>query len=295
LRLGTLLLRASLLLLLGLGLAQWWALREAERTMQRVVYQWQAYGQLRYEHLWVNLWGSGYLRGVSLQPNGITQAMLGTPLEYRITAREVRVDSFDLADDRALEHVRFRVIDLNLPMSDGYRLRGRDVPPALSTLGYQSLRLQAKFDVRSVPQSALLLVNGELDGQDSARLRFDLQLDATPAQLANAPDQVGLRKLRLDYQDHGLSDRYLDRRAIELQLSRAAVPEALIRLLDQRARRENWRWDAASAAALRRFIRKPQSCRVSLDPPAEVILRNLNLYAVGDWPPLLGLRFETQP
>lgn len=293
-KLGTLLFRASLLLLVVAAAAQWWALREAERTMQRLAYQWQAYGQLRYEKLWVNLWGTGYLRGVSLQPNGLTQAMLGTPLEYRIQAREVRVDDVELADDGSLERLRFRVIDLSLPMSDGYRLRGRDVPPALSALGYQSLDLQARFDVRVIPQSGLLLMEGVIDGDDSGRLGFDLQLDATPAQLAHAPDQIGLRKLQLDYQDRGLMERYLERRASELQLSRDTVPEALIRLLDQRARRENWRWDAASAAALRSFIREPQSCRVMLDPPGEVIVRNLNQYAVGDWPPLLGFRFEAK-
>lgn len=291
-RLSTLLLRVSLLGAVALGAAQYWALRQAELAVQRFAYQWQAYGQLRYDSLWVNLWGTGVLRGVSLQPNGLTQAMLGTPLEYRITARQVRIDHVDLADDHSLERARIRLIDVSLPMSDGYRLRGRDVPPALSALGYQSLDLQASFDVRSLPQSQLLLIGGELDGADSARLRFDLQLDATPAQLANAPDQVGLRKLQLDYRDRGLMERYLQRRASELDVGRRIAPEAVIGLLDQRAKREKWRWDAASASALRAFIRDPQSFRVLLDPPGEVILRNLNLYEVGDWAPLLGFRFQ---
>ncbi|WP_428310866.1 hypothetical protein [Hydrocarboniphaga sp.] len=291
-RLSTLLLRALLLTAVALGLAQWWALREAELATQRFAYQWQAYGQLRYDSLWVNLWGTGVLRGVSLQPNGLTQATLGTPLDYRITAREVRIDRIDLADDHSLERARIRLIDLSLPMSDGYRLRGRDVPPALSALGYPSLELQASFDIRSLPQSKLLLVDGQLLGADSADLRFDLQLDATPAQLANAPDQVGLRKLQLDYRDRGLMGRYLDRRATELGIGREIAPEVLIGLLDQRAKREKWRWDTASAAALRGFIRDPRGFRVVLDPPAEVILRNLNLYEVGDWAPLLGFRFQ---
>lgn len=294
-RLGTLLLRASLLAVIALGLAQWWLLREAELATQRLAYQWQAYGQLRYDKLWVNLWGTGYLRGVTLQPSGLTQALLGTPLDYRLSAREVRIDDIDLADDGSLERIRLRVIDLNLPMSDGYRLRGRDVPPALSALGYDSLQLQARLDLRSVPESRLLLLAGELDGADSARLRFDLQLDASAAQLAGAPDQVGLRKLQLDYRDRGLMNRYLEQRATELGIAREDAPEALVQLLDQRARRERWRWDAASAEALRAFIREPQACSVLLDPPAEVILRNLNLYAVADWPPLLGFRFRLQP
>ncbi|MDB5972150.1 MAG: hypothetical protein JWQ90_4600 [Hydrocarboniphaga sp.] len=291
-RLSHLLLRVLLLAAVVLGVAQWWALHQAELAAQRFIYQWQAYGQIRYETLWVNLWGSGVLRGVSMQPSGLSQAMLGTPLEYRITAKELRIDRLDLADDGSLEHARVRLIDLSLPMSDGYRLRGRDVPPALSALGYPSLDLQAKFDVRSLPDAGLLLIDGDLDGADSAGLRFGLQLDATPAQLAHAPDQVGLRKLQLDYQDRGLMSRYLDRRALDLNVSREAAPETLIGLLDQRAKREHWRWDAASAAALRGFIRYPQACRVVMDPPAEVILRNLNLYAVGDWAPLLGFRFQ---
>jgi hypothetical protein len=292
LRLSTLLLRLLLLTAVALGVAQWWALRQAELATQRFIYQWQAYGQLHYDSLWVNLWGTGVLRGVSLQPSGLSSAMLGTPLDYRITAKQVRIDSLELADDHSLERARIRLIDVSLPMSDGYRLRGRDVPPALSALGYPSLDLQAKFDVRSLPDSQLLLIDGTLDGADSARLRFDLQLDATPAQLAHAPDQVGLRKLQLDYRDRGLMSRYLNRRATELGVSREIAPEALIGLLDQRARREKWRWDAASAGALRSFTRDPQAFRVVLDPPSEVILRNLNLYEVGDWAPLLGFRFQ---
>jgi hypothetical protein len=292
LKLSTLLLRVGLLAVVGVGVAQWWALHQAELATQRFLYQWQAYGQVRYDSLWVNLWGTGVLRGVSLQPNGLTQAMLGTPLEYRITAKEVRIDRLDLADDGSLERAKIRLVDVSLPMSDGYRLRGRDVPPALSALGYQSLDLQAKLDVRSLPASSLLLIDADLDGADSAHLRFDLQLDATPGQLAHAPDQVGLRKLQLDYQDHGLMNRYLGQRGSELAISRDRTADAVIALLDQRAKRERWRWDDASATALRSFIRRPQAFHVLMDPPAEVILRNLNLYAVGDWAPLLGFRFQ---
>jgi len=285
------------MLLLGLlaAGAQWWLLREAERSLQRIAYQWQGYGTLRYERLWFNLWGTGVLYDVSFQPNGLMQGMLGTPLDYRISVGEVRIDDLDLGDDRSLQRVRLRLIDLDLPMGDGYRLRGRNAPPSLATLGYSSLRLQAALDVRALADGGLLLVGGDIGGDDSAYLRFDLQLDATPSQLARAPDQIGLRKLRLDFEDRGVMQRYQDRRAAELQVDREQVGEAIVRLLDQRARRERWRWDAGSAAALRSFVRAPGACRITLDPPDTVLLRNLNLYSVGDWPPLLGFRFERLP
>jgi hypothetical protein len=294
LRLGTFLFRVTLLLMVGLGLAQWWLLREAEQATQRFIHQWQAYGTVRYEKLWVNLWGTGWVRSVSFEPSGLSQAMLGTPLGYRISAREIRIDRLDLAHDRSLERARLRIVDLSLPTDDGYRLRGRDVPPALSALGYRSLDLQATFDIHVLPAAALLLIDGELDGTDSARVTFDLQLDATLGQLQRAPDRIGLRKLTLDYSDQGLMQRYLNHRASELQMDRAGVSDALILLLDQRARRERWRWDDGSAAALRDFIRDPKAFRAELDPPAEVVLRNLNLYEVGDWPQLLGFNFQRQ-
>ena len=48
-RLSTLLLRVSLLGAVALGVAQYWALRQAELAVQRFAYQWQAYGQLRFD------------------------------------------------------------------------------------------------------------------------------------------------------------------------------------------------------------------------------------------------------
>ena len=90
------------MLLLGLlaAGAQWWLLREAERSLQRIAYQWQGYGTLRYERLWFNLWGTGVLYDVSFQPNGLMQGMLGTPLDYRISVGEVRIDDLDLGAGR---------------------------------------------------------------------------------------------------------------------------------------------------------------------------------------------------
>lgn len=296
LKLRSLFFRLLLLAALLLAAAQWWVLREGERVAQQLIAQWQAYGTLRYEHLWVNLWGSVRLRGVSFEPAGLSQAMLGTPLGYRIGIREVRLYDPAFNARGELKRIRLQLRDLELPMEDGYRLRARNAPPSLAAMGYQTLLLQSELQLRVVEVGPILRLVGDLQGEDSGALKFDLWMRTSPQSLRMAPDQVALERLQLDYRDRGLMPRYLDRRASDLGVRAEAAPAAVVALLDQRARKEKWRWDAASAEALRNFIRDPaQGFRAELEPPGVVRLRDLNLYAVGDWPPLLGFRMQAPP
>lgn len=293
-KLGTLLLRLLLLVLLAAGAAQWWLLRESQAAAQRFIAQWESYGQLRYERLWMQLWGSGRIWNLSFEPGGLTQAMLGTPFGYRVTARELVLRDVDLADDGSAERVSLHIADLRLPVIDTYGGNPR-LPIGFAELGYRELEWDLDLELRFVPEARLILLRGTGRGRELAKLDFSAQIEAEPAQLQRAPDQIGLRQLRLDYEEGGLMQRYKNVAAARLQLSAAAAEQALIAQLDARAARAGWRWDAASAEAVREFIRRPGRARLVLDPPGEVILRNVPLYARKDWPQLLGFSFSLQP
>ena len=291
--LGALLLRLLLLAGIAAGAAQWWLLQRAEFVAQQIAAQWQGYGRLHYERIWVWLWGSGSVRNLSFEPTGLTQAALGTPLGYRLSIGRIDFDRPSFAEDGSLSELRLRYTDLALPMEDAYRLRGRQAPPALASLGYPALHLDGQLHWQQVAASRLLLLDGDAQGADFARLRFGLQLDADLNRLQQAPDQIGLRKFNLEIEDRGLMPRYRQYWAMKLQLTPEATAQALIAELDRRAARERWKWDEASSEALRAFIRDPQRAAIDLDPPGDdVILRNLSLYRVGDWPQLLGFRFR---
>ena len=292
-RLGALLLRLLLLAGIAAGVAQWWLLQRAEFVAQQIAAQWQGYGRLHYERIWVWLWGSGSVQNLSFEPTGFTQAALGTPLGYRLTIGRVEFERPGFADDGSLAELHLRFTGLALPMEDAYRLRGRQAPPALASLGYAALHLDGRLHWRQVAASKLLLLDGDAQGADFANLRFGLQLDADLNRLQLAPDQIGLRKLNLEIEDRGLMSRYRQYWATRLQLSPDAAAQAVIAELDQRAAREQWKWDEASSEALRAFIHDPHRAAIDLDPPGDdVILKNLSLYRIGDWPQLLGFRFR---
>lgn len=288
--LSRLLLRLLLVALVGAGAAQCWVQRQADEVAQRLAAQWSAYGQLRYERVWVWLWGAGELRGLSFEPSGLTQALLGTPWGYRLTVERLRFARPRFDTQGRPTGVSLRFEGLQLPMQDAYRLRGSQTPPALARLGYAALDFDGELELRLAAESRRLQLDGEVRGRDFADFGFSLQLQTTLEQLRLAPDRAGLRRLYLDIDDRGLMPRYRDYWARREQRTPEATVARLLAELDARARRERWRWDAESEAALRGFVQAGEPLSVRLDPPDDVVLRDLPLYRVGDWPRLLGLR-----
>lgn len=291
--LGGLLLRFLLLAGIGAGAAQYWLLQRAEFEAQRLIAQWQGYGRIHYDRLWVYLWGSGFVDGLSFEPTGLTQATLGLPLGYKLQIDTLHFERPSLDPQNRLSQLRLRFDGLHLPMQDAYKLRGRNPPPALLHLGYGELLLDGRLSIRQLGDADLLLVDGDVNGADFADIDFSLQLDADQNRLLKAPDQIGLRKLTVDYADRGLMQRYLGYSAAMMRLPPETARNALIAQLDERARREAWTWDESSREALRAFLRDPVGFHLVLDPPRDVVVRDLSLYKIGDWPAVLG--FKLQP
>lgn len=295
-KLKTLLFRALLLMLVAAGVAQYLLYQRAQDEAKRVAAQFLGYGQLRYERVWANLWGTARASNLSFEPTGFTQAMLHTPLGYRASARELRIERLRLNEDGGARLIEGSLLGISVPVVDA---RSALSPaafaglalPSLAEMGYTELALDIDFSLRFLPEAELVLLKLKARGRNLADIVLDAQIEGDGVRFRTAPDQIGLRKLRLEYTDTGLTRSLKDVMAARSRVSVPSLEQSLIAQLDQRAKEQNWKWDAATAQAVRRFIRESGQATVLLDPPGQLVLRNLPLYAVGDRPQLLGFSF----
>lgn len=290
---------AALLGLLLAGAGQWWLVQRTQEEMARWIARLVPQGELRYERLWPFPWGAGRAWGLSFQPEGMLRLTLQTEPGFRIQARELRVDEFRRGASGTVERVRGTLRGVRVPVQER---RGRlpdtsDLmripPPTLFDMGYSELELDLAFDLKYVAEAQLALLSVNVHGQDIGHAVFDAQLEGTPQTFDRAPDQILVRKLIVEFEDAGLIRRYKDVSAARARLGLAAWQSAMTEQLDRRAAKEKWKWDADTAQAVRSAIRQSDYIQATIDPPGDVILRNIRLYALADWPVLLGFRFST--
>lgn len=293
-KLGPFLLRAGVVAGLAMAAGQWWLVQRAHEDAARFIARLVPHGELRYERLLPLPWGAGRAWGVSFQPEGLLRVNFHLPPGFRIKARELRIDRLHTAPDGTLDQLRGRLLGVRAPVA---ALRAatpqsndpmRIAPPTLHDLGYAALEFDLAFDLRYVRDAELALLDLELQGPAFARTTLRAQLEGRPQTFSRAPDQILVRKLVLDYADQGLLARYREVWAARARIGLPAWENAVIAHLDRRAEREHWKWDADTAAAARQLIRDPAQFQARVDPPGDVILRNIRLYALADWPALLG-------
>lgn len=298
-KLSTLLWRGALVLAVAAAAGQWLLVQRTQDAAARLVARWVPYGDLHYERLWPWPWGQGQAWGLSFTPQGMLQAQLGTPLGLRLQARELKVRELRYADDGTLERLRGSLIGVQIPVAEQRAAvpestdLARIARPTLFDLGYTRLNLDLDFDIQYVGSARLAHVWIEARGADLGQARFEAQLEGSPAVFDRAPDQILVRRMDLQFTDAGLLARFKDVSAARAQLKRKDWEAAAARLLETRAQREQWKWDAATAEAARRAIHDSSFVHLRIDPPADVALRNIRLYAVADWPPLLGFSLRT--
>lgn len=290
----SLLLRAVVVVGLATAAGQWWLVQRAHEQAARLIARLVPHGELRYQRLLPLPWGAGRAWGLSFQPEGLLRMNFQLPPGFRIEARELRIDLLHTAGDGTLERLRGRLLGVRAPVpglrapaprsSDPMRI----APPTLHDLGYRALDFDLAFDIRYLPDAELALLDLELTGPDLARATLRAQLEGRPQTFSRAPDQIRVRRLVLDYADRGLLGRYRAAWAARARMGLPAWEDAVIAHLDRRATRERWAWDAATAAAARQLIRDPAQFQARVDPPGKVILRNIRLYALADWPARLG-------
>jgi hypothetical protein len=299
-KLGTVLRSSILVVVIAAVLGQWWLVRRTQEEAARFIARLVPQGELRYERLWPFPWGAGRAWGVSFQPEGLLRMSLQTAPGFRIQARELRVDEIQFAASGSVERLRGSLRDVRVPVQDLRALTAegsdptRIAPPTLFDLGYDALEFDLAFDVQYIDAANLALLRLNLAGTDIGHAVLHAQLEGTPQTFDRAPDQILVRKLELDYADAALLARFREVSAARARIGIAAWESAITEYLERRAARERWKWDDETAAAARELIRNPAHFRAVVDPPGDVILRNIRLYALADWPVLLGFSLTTE-
>lgn len=299
-KLGTFLWRATLVAAMAAGAGQYWLVQRTHEAAARLAARFVPQGELRYQRLWPFPWGGGRAWGLSFQPEGMLQVALQTPTGLRIEARELRLRELRHGDDGVIERIRGSLLDVRVPVSQRRAEVpespevGRMPPPTLYDLGYEELRFDVDFDIQYVASSRLALFHFNAAGADIGHALVSGQLEGSPQVFDRAPDQILVRKLELEFADSGLLRRFKDVSAARARLGRTAWEDAMLAHLDRRARREGWKWDADTARSLRAVVRQSDYVRMKVDPPGDVALRNIRLYAVADWPTLLGFGMSNQ-
>lgn len=299
-KLGTFLVRAGLVATVAIAAGQWWLVQRTQEEAARFVARLVPHGELRYQRLWPLPWGAGRAWGVSFQPEGLLRLTLQTPAGFRVEARELRIDALRRDAQGGLERLQGRLLGVRAPVRE---LRAptpdssdplRVAPPTLFDLGYRALEFDLAFDIRYVREAELALLDLDLRGADLARATLRAQLEGAPRTFDRAPDQILVRKIELNYADQGLLARYREVWAARARIGLTAWEAAVIAQLDRRAAREAWKWDADTADAARHLVRDPTQFRARVDPPGDVILRNIRLYPLADWPALLGFSLRAR-
>jgi hypothetical protein len=298
-KLSTLLWRGLLLTAVVAGLGQWMLVQRTQEAVARFAARLVPYGDLHYDRLWPWPWGSARAWGVSFRPEGMLQIHLRTAPGLAVRAGELQVRELRWGEDGTVERVRGRLIGVRLPVAEQRAPvpetfdAAHPVWPTLYDLGYTELGFDLDFDLQYVASARLAHLRLDAAGEGLGQARLDAQLEGTPQTFDRAPDQILVRRVDLRFTDAGLLARLKDVSAARARLDRAAFEAALIEQLERRAKREKWKWDAASAAAARGLIRDPSALHLRIDPPGDVMLRNIRLYPMADWPLLLGFSIGT--
>lgn len=296
-RFGTLLRRTVLVLLVLAAGAQYWLWQRTQDELARLTARLIPHGELRYDHVWPFLWGGGRIWGLSFQPEGLLRVGLHATSGVAMHTREVRIHRLRLGPGGAVSQVQGTALGVTLPLTDlhGIIATGPDhLPvPSPADLGYASLRFDLDFRVDYVAPSRLARVKLTADGPVLGQMHLSASLEGVPEVFARAPEQLLIRALQLEWADGGLLERYKDVAAARARLTRSTWERAVIARLDQRARIEKWKWQADTAQAVRDVIRPSPYLRLQLDPPGDVVLNNIRLYRMRDWPALLGFELDT--
>lgn len=300
-KLGTILWRTSLVLVALAGIGQYWLVQRTHETAARLIARLVPHGDLHYDRLWPFPWGAGRAWGLSFRPEGGLQMALQAPMGLRIDVRELRISELRFGDDGHLARVRGALLGMRIPVPERRSPTSESPDPAripaptLFDLGYTELRGDVDFDMQYVSSSGLAILRFDSVLPQIGHAILDAQLEGAPQVFDRAPDQIMVRKLELEFSDAGLLTRYKDVSAGRARLGRAAWEAAMVEALDRRAKKEGWKWSDDTAVAARRVIRQSAYFRASIDPPGDVAMRNIRLYPMADWPPLLGFGLSTVP
>ncbi len=294
--------RKWLWLLLGLAVGaplsvQWFVLERAAKQADWLIGRARPWLDARYMSLWAWPGHAGWANSVHARPGPRTLRVWPGLRGAELRAARVQVHEYRERGDGTPERLSFSVhgLSLRLPPHDtAHEALPAPVfgiyPMHLRRLGYDSLRGELHATLQLLPEIDALSVELSLQIDELADLDLRFELDTDARILRELPPDLGLRFGTLRLRDAGLIARYREQVAAQKRLSLPAAEADLIGRFDDWLRQVDFRWDAETANALRRFLRGGATLIVEVAPMDDVALRDYPLYALSDWPVLLGLK-----
>lgn len=292
----------GLLIVAGLGSAQWFSLQGAQQATDWLIGRARPWVDARYENLWSWPAGDAWADAVTARPGPRVALQYPWLRGSEFSATRVEVTDYRTYDDGTPELLAVSIPEwaLQLPpqddvLADGLPSAVRGIHPLhLRRLGYTQLSGSAELHIRFVPDARALTISWRTRVDEFLDWDLRFELDTDRAILQRIPDSLGLRFLDLSLGDRGLLGRYRDVIATARRLSRPAAEAAVVRPFDAWAKRQDMDWSPETANALRRFLRGGAELTVHMDPLADIALRDYELYAERDWPVLLGLEASAE-
>lgn len=300
-RLSTFLLGTLALAILGGGVWDYQTREQARLRLRVLAAQLEPLGQLQYQNLRAHPWGRGSVEQLRFLPSADTARQLRLPAGAELRIDALEVDRYRESGDGVPENFEARLRGLHWPASMAIT-GGPEVGdpaeqalPSLDELGYRELRFDVRLRLQYLPDAGVLQLAFALRDPAAAAVEGELSLGADPAVFRGELQSLELSQLRLDYRDLGLLARLKPLLALRARVSAEGLDAALLARLERETRQRGLRWPAEDYAALAGFLREARALRIRMDPPGQLRLRDLPLYAEADLPQVLGLELRQPP
>lgn len=230
-------------------------------------------GTFEYEQVQAHFWGAGRISGLRFVPDAQWLADRGLPASFALDIPELRYRAWQPGPEwpSAFEW-QFAEATLPLPSPWPQRFSG--------TLSWSHLLPSGALDLRvslDAPGSAAIETGLKLSSPDPSRWR-----------------EAVLRGAELRYRDRGLAQGWRAGAAAKLGADPQNAETALAAALQRQL--ADWGLPTSTALqdALADFAREPLLLTLRLEPPGELRLGQLDLYAPADREAALGLTAEAR-
>lgn len=297
-RLSTILLGTLTVSLLGGGVWDYQTREQAHLRLRVLAARLEPLGQLHYENLRAHPWGQGSVEQLRFIPSTRVAGELRLPAGAELRIERLEVDSYRESSDQTPEKFVAQISGLHWPLTTGTSTGAEITDPAtqpmprLSELGYRELRFDGRLRLQYLREQRALQLSFALRDPAAAAVEGQLGLRGDPALFRGEFQSLELGQLRLDYRDLGLLARLKPLLALRARVSAEGLDTALLARLERETQQRGLRWQPEDYQALSRFLRESRALEVRMDPPGQLQLRNLALYAEGDLPQVLGVELR---
>lgn len=156
-------------------------------------------------------------------------------------------------------------------------------------LGYEEIVADIALNLHYDADSGGLRLRYYASAKDMGTLRLRVEVSGlTRTDLRRGLAKLSLRSASFDYRDASFVQRLIAKEARRRKIPVAQYQRELAALVDTEINSDEIKLDAASTAATKQFLVRPQHLLITMAPYEAVPLRDLRFYKPGDIPMLLN-------